>query len=291
MSVQTVNPNFNEAVMKDDQQRQVAEKKAIVTVGEVIGMIMAVMGAIIDAIQKAGAVAIAYFEASIDAMLKSAGFKEKSAKDQAMGTIMAAAIGIAITGVGMGLSIASMGKNISNANEMKKIQSAPITEPQRNIGQGLNGRRANEQEIAQRNQLAENGGVKIEIERNGVHPNANQNKVPHGRSDDATSYASEAERERAMRIQEELNKNNKLAQLASAVNNQTLPIGSVADASKREDAARAQHASEVENTVTEAVRTLQNENTNFYGALSGQIDKLGIVSVVTQAIIASSQWR
>jgi len=291
MSVQVVNHNFNEAVARADKQKQVAEKVTIMTAGEVIGMISMILSSIIHAIQKSGEVSIRYLETSIDSMLKSAVFKEKAAKDQIVGTILAASIGIGLTGLGMGLSIASMGKNISNANEMKKIQSAPIAEPQRNIGQGINARRINEREIAQRNQVAENGGAIFEVERSGIQSNANREKVLHGRSKESTSYASEAERERAMKIQDELNKNNKYAQLASVVNNQTLPIGSVAEASKKEDAAKAQHASEVEGTVTEAVRTLQSENTNFYGALSGQIDKLGIANIVTQTIIASSQWK
>jgi len=292
MSVQTISDNFKEDIRRADQLKQAPEKSTIVTVGEVIGMIKMVLSSIIDAIDKSGKVGRDYLQANLNAMHKSADYKKIAAQDQAKGSFNAATIGIALTGVGMGASIASMGSHVNNANKMTKIQRAPIAEPSRNVGASINGKSVSLEDISREQLLAKNGGGSIQLEKSANQKNVYQDKVLHGKSDDATSYTSEAERERAFKIQQDLNKqSDKSAQLASTINGQTLPVGTIEEARKRDDAAKAQHASDIESSINESVRTLQGDNNNFYGALSGQLDKLGIVNIITQTIIAASQWK
>jgi len=284
---------FKENLIRAYQpQEQAPVKSSIVTLGEVIGMIKMVLEAMIDSIDKAGNVGKDYLKTWLQEMQDSAKYRKKSAQDQATGSFRGAVIGIALTVVGMSGALKAMGNHAKNAGKMTEIQRAPIAEPPRNVGTGVQGKLMSEQDLVVDKRLADKGGMTASFEQSKVQDKANQKKVLHGKTDDATSYTSEKERERALKIQEKFNQESDSgAQFASSINAQSVPLGTVEDSRKKDDAAKAQHASDIKEAAKEAVKTLEGENKGFYGSLSGLMDKLGITHMVTQAIIAASQWK
>jgi hypothetical protein len=306
---------FNDSAYNKDV-KAIDKSENIVTMGQVIAMIKMVLTSIIEAIEKSGDVGKDYLETNLHTMRESAAFSKKAKLTEAAGLKIGAGIAIGLSALSFFAAFKSVNQVGKGTKEMDQISKTPLAQPSKSVpldannnigslqGHKVNDKLQNVQSSAKaaqrdRSQSLSDIGKNSKVDQKNLEvklaPSDQKNlkdkaEAPYSTRKDGT-YATEEEKNRAFETAKSNSTNNHWNGLSQIFNPQFMKLEEIVQGTHKDDAAKEEYVSSINQAISEVLRSLLGENGSFYGALASILDRLGITNVVMQSLIAASQIR